>query len=66
MQEIVAIYEKGVLKPLKPLNLQEKEKVTLKIIKKKSAVLATKGMIKGKAEFLEEIAQSKELEEWNL
>lgn len=65
-KEITAVYENGILRPLTPLNLKEHEKVNLKITRKKSVVLATKGMIQGNSKYLKEIAESEELVEWNL
>ncbi len=65
-KEITAVYENGILRPLTPVNLNEHQKVTLKILKKKSVVIATKGMIRGNSSYLKEIAESEELAEWNL
>ncbi|MFQ5752868.1 MAG: antitoxin family protein [bacterium] len=65
-KEIIAVYENGILRPLTPLDLKENQKVNLKIVKKKSVVLATKGMIQGNHKYIKEIAESEELEEWNL
>jgi len=41
-----AIYEKGKLRPLEPLPLQEQESVLLQVIRQ-SAVQETAGMLKG-------------------
>ena len=55
MGEIVeAIYENGVLKPLKKLNLKEGERVKLKIEKK-----SPKGILKIAQEFKEKIKHKK-------
>jgi len=66
MQEnIIAVYEDGVLKPLTPVDFKDHQRVSLKIIRKKSVVLETKGMIPGNSKYIKEVAESKELEEWN-
>jgi predicted DNA-binding antitoxin AbrB/MazE fold protein len=64
--EIIAVYENGILRPLTPLDLKENQKVNLKITKRKSIVLQTKGMVQGNPKYLKEIAESEELAEWNL
>lgn len=61
-----AIYKNGILKPLSKVDIEENKQVVLKIIRSDSIVENTKGMIKGKAQFLKEVAESRELEEWNL
>jgi predicted DNA-binding antitoxin AbrB/MazE fold protein len=53
-----AVYENGVLRPLKKLNLQQGEEVEIEI---KDAVLRTKGIIKLDPEIAREIADSDEL-----
>jgi len=56
---VKAIYENGVLKPLKKLNLKEKEEVELKIVP--NIVAKTKGIIKIDPKLAKEIAESNEL-----
>gem|GEM_PF-5870748 len=53
--EVVCIYEKGVLKPLRKLKMREKERVRVEI--RDSVVKETKGVLKGKGmdEIVEEI-----------
>jgi predicted DNA-binding antitoxin AbrB/MazE fold protein len=62
---VTAMYEQGVLKPLGRVDLQEKQIVTLRIIPSEKAVLDSKGMVKGNPTYINEIAESKELLEWN-
>jgi antitoxin YefM len=61
---IMAIYEKGMLRPLEELPLEERQRVTLKIITKRSIVQETKAMFKAPPQILKEIAESEELLEW--
>lgn len=56
---VKAIYEKGILRPLKKLNLKEKEEVELKIVP--DIVTKTKGIIKIDPKLAKEIAESNEL-----
>jgi len=56
---VKAIYEKGVLRPFKKLNLKEKEEVELKIMP--DIVTKTKGIIKIDPKLAKEIAESNEL-----
>ncbi len=65
-KDITAIYEKGILRPLTPVELKEHQQVTLKIKNKKSIVRTTKGMVQGNPKYIKEIAESAELSEWNL
>jgi predicted DNA-binding antitoxin AbrB/MazE fold protein len=55
---IDAIYEGGALKPSKPLQLEEKEKVTITIHSRKSVAQRTYGMVgwTGDAETVERVA----------
>ena len=62
----IAVYEDGILKPLTPVDFKEHEKVNLKVVNTKSTVLKTKGIVKGNPKFIKEIAESQELDEWNL
>ncbi|NIA30396.1 MAG: DUF104 domain-containing protein, partial [Actinobacteria bacterium] len=50
-----AIYKNGILKPLSKVDFEENKQVVLKIIHSGSIVKNTKGMIKGKAQFLKQI-----------
>jgi len=61
---IMAIYEKGMLRPLEELPLEERQRVTLRIITKRSVVQETKAMFKAPPQILKEIAESEELLEW--
>jgi predicted DNA-binding antitoxin AbrB/MazE fold protein len=61
-----AIYENGTFIPLSKIDFKEKQKVDLKVIPSKSVVQTTKGLIKGNTQYLRDIAESKELDEWNL
>jgi predicted DNA-binding antitoxin AbrB/MazE fold protein len=61
-----AIYKNGVFEPLTKIPLKEQQKVLLKIISPRSRVNETRGMIKGNEVYLKQIAESKELLEWNL
>jgi predicted DNA-binding antitoxin AbrB/MazE fold protein len=61
-----AIYKDGVLEPLSKIDLKEQQQVKLKVLSQKSIVQATKGMIKANAEYLQQVAESEELLEWNL
>jgi predicted DNA-binding antitoxin AbrB/MazE fold protein len=66
MSEVItAIYEKGVLRPLEELPLEERQQVVLKIITKGSIVQETKAMFKIAPHILREIAEREELWEWN-
>ena len=56
--KIKAIYEKGVLRPLEEVGLEEMKEVEIKIA---DAVWSTKGIIKVKAKIAKEIAESDEL-----
>jgi antitoxin YefM len=61
---IMAIYEKGLLRPLEELPLEERQRVRLKIIRERSVVQETKAMFKAPPQILKEIAESEELLEW--
>lgn len=66
MSEVIrAIYERGVLRPLEELPLEEHQRVVLKIITKGSVVQETKAMFKVPPQILREVAESKELLEWS-
>lgn len=65
-ENIIAVYEDGVLKPLTPVDFKDHQRVSLKITHKKSVVLETKGTIPGNSKYIKEVAESKELDEWNL
>jgi predicted DNA-binding antitoxin AbrB/MazE fold protein len=57
---IDAIYEEGKLRPLAPLPLQDKEKVTLKVMRQ-SAVQETSRLLQGIApEIVQEVAEGNE------
>jgi predicted DNA-binding antitoxin AbrB/MazE fold protein len=58
MLEIEAVYENGVLKPVRPLPLEEHQHVRLSIQVKTSRIRQSAGLIrwKGSAEELERIA----------
>ena len=56
---VKAIYENGVLRPLKKLDLKEKEEVELRIVP--NIVARTKGIIKVDPKIAKEIAESNEL-----
>ena len=58
---IMAIYEKGMLRPLEELPLEERQRVMLMIITKRSVVQETKAMFKTPPQILKEIAESEEL-----
>lgn len=47
LRNIEAVYEGGVLKPLSPLKLKEREKVRLTLEKEESVVRTTSGMFTG-------------------
>lgn len=47
LKNIEAVYEGGVLKPLSPLKLKEREKVRLTLEKEESVVRTTSGMFTG-------------------
>ncbi|MGA9348682.1 MAG: antitoxin family protein [Anaerolineae bacterium] len=65
MSEVItAIYEKGVLRPLEELPLEERQQVVLKIITKGSVVQETKAMFKIAPQTLREIAEREGLLEW--
>ena len=62
MSEVItAVYEKGMLRLLEELPLEEHQTVTLKIISRESIVKETKGMFKIAPHMLKEIAESEEL-----
>ena len=62
MSEVItAVYEKGVLRLLEELPLEEHQTVLLKIISGESVVKETKGMFKIAPQVLKEIAESEEL-----
>lgn len=63
---VEAIYKDGVLEPLTKIHLKEQQKVLLKIVFPRSLVNETRGMIKGNAAYLQQIAESQEMLEWNL
>jgi predicted DNA-binding antitoxin AbrB/MazE fold protein len=57
---ILAIYEEGKLRPLKPLPLQEQESVPLRVIQH-SAVQETTGILRGlTSEVVQEVAEGDE------
>jgi predicted DNA-binding antitoxin AbrB/MazE fold protein len=57
---IRAIYEEGKLRPLEPLPLEEKESVTLQVIRQ-SAVQETAGILQGlNSEAVQEVAEGDE------
>ncbi len=62
---ITATYQDGVLKPRGKVDLHENQIVTLKIIPSEKAVMDSKGIVKGKPEYITEIAESGDLVEWN-
>ena len=62
---ITAIYERGMLRPLKELPLEEHQQVVLRIITTGSVVQETKAMFKVPPQILREVAESKELLEWS-
>jgi len=64
-EDITVVYEDGVLKPLTPIDFKEHQQVDLKVVEKKSIVATTKGMVHGASKYIGEIAESKDLEEWN-
>ena len=62
MSEVIAaVYEKGILRLLEELPLEEHQTVLLKIISGESVVKETKGMFKTAPHVLKEIAESEEL-----
>lgn len=62
MSEVItAVYEKGVLRLLEELPLEEHQRVTLKIVSKESIVKETKGIFQIAPHMLKEIAESEEL-----
>ncbi|MCK4310968.1 MAG: DUF104 domain-containing protein [Methanomicrobia archaeon] len=61
MEEIEVIYENGVFKPLKKVNLKEKEKVKIKVMEDK--VEKTKGIMKIDKKTLDKLLEEVE-DEW--
>jgi predicted DNA-binding antitoxin AbrB/MazE fold protein len=62
MSEVItAVYEKGVLRPVKELLLEEHQTVMLRIISRESIVKETKGMFRIAPHVLKETAESEEL-----
>jgi len=57
--KVKAIYENGVLKPLRKLDLREKEEIEIEIVP--SRVNKTRGIIKVNSDLAIEIAESDEL-----
>jgi len=57
--KVKAIYENGVLKPLRKLDLREKEEIEIEIVP--SRVNKTRGIIKVNSDLAIEIAEGDEL-----
>lgn len=57
---IEAVYEKGVIKPVKPLSLPESQKLRVTIDTSESIVAATTALIKADSEVVQHIAESDE------
>ncbi len=57
---IEAIYEDGVLKPLKKIDLREHQKIEIIIKEKESVAKRSQGVVKGTRETIEEVALSPE------
>lgn len=51
-----AIYENGVLKPLRPLNIKEHEKVEIIIKEHVSAARMSQGIVTGNSAVIEDVA----------
>ncbi len=58
---ITAIYRKGVIKPLKKLDLKENEEIEIEIKRKKSVVDEITGAIKIDPKLAKKIAESDEI-----
>jgi len=62
MEEIEVIYENGVFKPLKKVDLKEKEKVKIRITSAKTLAREFQGALKlDNEKIIEEIAESDEI-----
>jgi len=61
MEEIEVIYENGVFKPVKKVNLKEKEKVKIKVVG--DIVEKTRGIIKIDKKSLDKLLEEVE-DEW--
>ena len=57
--KVKAIYENGVLKPVRKLDLREKEEIEIEIVPNR--VNKTRGIIKVNSDLATEIAESDEL-----
>jgi len=62
MEDIEVIYENGVFKPLKKVDLKEKEKVKIRITSEKTLAREFQGALKlDNEKIIEEIAESDEI-----
>jgi len=62
MEDIEVIYENGVFKPLKKVDLKEKEKVKIRITSGKTLAREFQGALKlDNEKIIEEIAESDEI-----
>ena len=59
-EAITAIYEKGVIRPLEKLNLEEYQRIKITIEVLPSVVKESKSMIKAKPHVVKEVAESDE------
>jgi predicted DNA-binding antitoxin AbrB/MazE fold protein len=57
---IDAVYEKGVIKPVKPLSLPESKKLRVTIDTAERIVAATTSLIKADADLVQQVAESDE------
>lgn len=57
---IDAVYEKGVIKPVKPLSLPESQKLKVTIDTTESVVAATTALIKADSDVVQQVAESDE------
>lgn len=57
-KSIDAIYEKGVIKPLKPLDLPESQKLKITIDTTESQAASTTAMIKADPDVVQHVAES--------
>lgn len=57
---IDAVYEKGVIKPVKPLSLPESKKLKVTIDTAESIVAATTALIKADSDVVQHVAESDE------
>ena len=55
---IEAVYEKGAIKPLEPLELSELQKITVTIDTIESRVTSSKALIKTDADVVRQVAES--------